>query len=121
MAGGLDSCHFFPFLFLWLIKTKKGVFVEKSKKYKLEKYRSWNKEIFKAVEDFMKTQRVPPHLLFLNNRTGLEFDIMMNAALIGTNEHPGHEIRFTNFGCELAELEVLLDESLNDKEFLLVN
>jgi len=94
--------------------------MEKSKKYKLEKYRSWNKEIFKAVEDFLMSHSLPPHLLFLNHRTALELDIMMNAALIGTKEHPGYEIRFTNFGCELAELEVFADESLNDKEFLLV-
>lgn len=99
---------------------KKGVFVEKSKKYKLEKYRFWNREIFSAIGDFINTLGVPPNLLFVNYRTGLELDIMMNAAIIGTNEHPGHEIRFTNFGCDLAELEVLLDESLNDKEFLLV-
>lgn len=94
--------------------------MEKSKKYKLEKYRSWNKEIFKAIKDFLKIHKLPPHALYLNHRTGLELDIMMNAALIGTNEHPGHEIRFTSFGCELAELDVFGDESLNDKEFLLV-
>ena len=87
--------------------------------FTLSSYRTWNHEIFAAIQRFMYRHQVPPQIILTNERTGQRIDVAMSAELI--EEGKVDQLKEIGvFSCRLADLEFCLDNTLAERHCLLV-
>ena len=89
-------------------------------KFTLQRYRTWNHEIFGAIKQFIEVHEKAPHIILTNEATGERIDVAMTAELIEKDK--ASELKNIGmFSCELADLEFCLDNTLAERDFLLVH